>query len=99
MSDLGSKPKRFIWQRLDEIHATILDLKRGLEIMAAQTMVRQSELETLKYQVAAMAEGMGEIERRVEKLEVHNSSVNWIVRQLGTVALVIGAAYIASRFF
>jgi hypothetical protein len=99
MAQERSQRLRFIWQRLDDIHATVSDLKRGLELMASQTMVRQSELESIKYQVASLAEGQVELEKRIEKLENKSSLISWILRQTATVLMVIVAAYLASLWF
>lgn len=99
MADNAPQGRRFVWQRLDLIELAILDLKRGIELMAQQVTVRQSELEGIKYQVATLAESQVELERRVEILEKHSSTQSWILRQLGTVLLVVLAAYFASTWF
>jgi len=99
MADFLGPKRRFIWQRLDHIELVLVDLRRGVELMAQQTVVRQSEFEQLKYQVAAFSEGMNELESRVTKLEKHNSTISWVSRQVGTVLLVVLAAYLATRFF
>jgi len=95
----GETPRRFIWQRLDHIELALVALHREIEKMAQQTAVRQHEFEQLKYQVAAFSEGMNELERRVGVLERRNSSEQWIIRQIGTIALVVLGAYIASWFW
>lgn len=92
------KPRRFIWQRLDHIEMVLVDLRKALETMAIQTVVKQSEFEQIKYQVASFAEGMAELERRVMALEKRNSLEQWVLRQIWVVALVVLVAYIASRF-
>lgn len=99
MADNAPQGRRFVWQRLDLIELAILDLKRGIELMAQQVTVRQSELEGIKYQVATLAESQVELEKRVEILEKHSSTQSWILRQLGTVLLVVLAAYFASTWF
>jgi len=93
------KPLRFIWQRLDRIELLLADLRRGIELMAQQTVVRQSEFEQIKYQVASFAEGMRELENRVIALERHNSSVRLWTRVIGQVLLATLAAFLATRFF
>jgi chromosome segregation ATPase len=99
MAESRPKTPRFIWERLDKIEQSILELKRGIEIVAQQTVVRQSELESIKYQVAALAEGQVELENRIEKLEKNSTLISWGFRQLATILLVIVAAYIASIWF
>lgn len=92
------KPRRFIWQRLDHIDLVLVDLRKALETMAIQTVVKQSEFEQIKYQVAAFAEGMAELESRVMSLEKRNSLEQWVLRQIWLISVVILVAYIASRF-
>lgn len=92
------KPLRFIWQRLDHIEFVLVDLRRAIEKMAIQTVVKQSEFEQIKYQVASFAEGMAELELRVMALEKRNSMEQWVLRQIWVVVLVVLVAYIASRF-
>lgn len=92
------RPTRFIWQRLDNIERLLADLRSGVEQMAQQTVVRQSEFEQIKYQVASFGEGMTELENRVLALEKRNSIEQWVLRQLWLIGLVMLAAYIASRF-
>lgn len=96
MAEKGLESRRFIWQRLDMIELMLLDLKRAIEIMAEQTIVRQSELEQIKYQVATLAESQIELEKRLDVLEKHSSTQSWVLRQLGTILLVVAVAYIAS---
>jgi len=98
MSDSKPFGRRFIWQRLDHIELVLTDLRRGIELMAQQTVVRQSELEQIKYQVASIAEGQTELENRLTALEKHNSIERWVWRQIGTILLVALAAFLASRF-
>jgi len=92
------RPTRFIWQRLDNIERHLADLRKGVELMAQQTVVRHSEFEQLKYQVASFAEGMTELENRVKTLEKRNSTEQWVLRQLWLIGLVMLAAFLASRF-
>jgi|SRR5688572_15371240 len=99
MAENAPQGRRFVWQRLDIIELAILDLKRAIELMATQTMVKQNELEQIKYQVASLAEGQVELEKRIEKLESKSTLISWGFRQLATVLLVIVAAYIASIWF
>lgn len=98
MSDSNAPKRRFIWQRLDHIELVLIDLRKAIEIMALQTVVKQSEFEQIKYQVASFAEGMKELENRVISLEKHNSLERWIYRQVATILLVILAAYIVTRY-
>lgn len=91
--------RRFIWERLEDIERALILLRIGVEKMAVQTIVRQSELEGIKYQVAALAESTVELENRVAILEKHNSMERWIIRQVGTVGLVVLAVYVASLLF
>jgi hypothetical protein len=99
MAENAPQGRRFVWQRLDLIEVALLDLKRALEIMAEQTIVKANELEQIKYQVGALSEGQVELEKRIDILEKHSSTQSWVFRQLGTIALVISAAYIASILF
>lgn len=92
------KPRRFIWQRLDHIELVLIDLRKAIETMAIQTVVKQSEFEQIKYQVAAFAEGMAELESRVMALEKRNSLEQWVLRQIWMISVVVLVAYIASRF-
>lgn len=98
MADISPRGRRFIWQRLDYIELALVDLRKAVEKMAVQTVVKQSEFEQIKYQVASFAEGMNELEERVLVLEKHNSLERWVFRQVGTVLLVILAAYLVTRF-
>lgn len=91
--------RRFIWQRIDTLETAILDLKEAIIQMAERVTVRQSELEGIKYQVAGLAESQVELEKRIEILEKHSSTQSWILRQLGTILLVVLAAYFASNWF
>lgn len=99
MSNERLRPTRFIWQRLDNIERLLADLRTGIEHMAQQTVVKHSEFEQIKYQVASFAEGMTELENRVKALEKRNSLEQWVFRQVGTVLLVALAAFLATRFF
>jgi len=49
MSNLAPTGRRFIWQRLDHIELVLVDLRRGIELMAQQTVVKYSEFEQIKY--------------------------------------------------
>ena len=98
MSNERIRPTRFIWQRLDNIERLLADLRKGIELMAQQTVVRQSEFEQLKYQVASFAEGMNDLESRVVLLEKRNNLEQWVIRQLWLVGLVVLVAFLASRF-
>jgi hypothetical protein len=90
--------RRFIWQRLDHIELVLVDLRRAIETMAVQTVVKQSEFEQIKYQVASFSEGMRELELRVIALEKRNNLEYWVLRQIWLILLVILAAYIVTRF-
>lgn len=92
------RPTRFIWQRLDNIERLLADLRKGVELMAQQTVVRQSEFEQIKYQVASFAEALNDLETRVIILEKRNSTEQWVLRQLWLIGLVMLAAFLASRF-
>jgi len=85
-----------MWLRFSELEKSISLIGEGVVIMAERTIIRQSELEGIKYQIASFAEGLGEIEKRVDRLEKHNSTVNWVMRQLGTILLVVGLVYLFS---
>lgn len=98
MSENALQGRRFVWQRIDSLELAIIDLKGAIEKMAEQTIVRQSEFEGIKYQVATMAESQIELEKRIEILEKHSSTQSWVLRQLGTVLLVVVVAYLASIF-
>lgn len=98
MDDYRLPARRFIWQRLDHIELALVDLRKAVEKMAIQTVVKQSEVEQIKYQVASFAEGMRELENRVITLEKHNSLERWVFRQVGTILLVVLAAYLVTRF-
>lgn len=89
--------RRFIWQRLDNIERLLADLRKGIELMAQQTVVRQSEFEQIKYQVSSFLESLGELENRVSALEKRNNLEQWVLRQVWLILLVILAAYIVSR--
>lgn len=97
MSDYQPLGRRFIWQRLDHIERLLADLRKGIELMAQQTVVRQSEFEQIKYQVSSFLESLGELEARVTALEKRNNLEQWVLRQVWLVLLVILAAYIVSR--
>jgi hypothetical protein len=104
--NLAPGGKRFIWQRLESIEQTILDLKRGLELMAMETVERSTDKALLEYQVAGLSEALhdlrSEVDRqsdRVEALEKHNSLVRWVARQAGTILLVALASYVIARMF
>jgi hypothetical protein len=99
MSNERVRPSRFIWQRLDNIERLLADLRKGIELMAQQTVVRQSEFEQLKYQVASFSEAMNELEQRVISLEKHNSVVRLWTRIIAQVLLATLAAFLTTRFF
>lgn len=90
--------RRFIWERLDDIQTDLILLRLAIEKMAIQTIVKQSELESIKYQVASLAESTIELENRVTVLEKHNSMERWIIRQVGTVALVVLIVFLVLQF-
>lgn len=97
MSNERLRPTRFIWQRLDNIERLLADLRKGIELMAQQTVVRQSEFEQIKYQVSSFAEALNELEARVIALEKRNNLEQWVLRQVWLILLVILAGYIVSR--
>lgn len=97
MSNERVRPRRFIWQRLDNIERHLADLRRGVELMAQQTVVRQSEFEQIKYQVASFIESLDDLEGRVVALEKRNNLEQWVLRQVWLILLVILAAYIVTR--
>lgn len=97
MSNERIRPRRFIWQRLDNIERLLADLRKGIELMAQQTVVRQSEFEQIKYQVSSFAEALNELEDRVIALEKRNNLEQWVLRQVWLILLVILAGYIVSR--
>jgi len=98
MSDYGAPKRRFIWQRLDHIELVLVDLRKAIEAMAVQTVVKQSEFEQIKYQVASFSEGMKELEDRVIALEKRNYLEYWVLRQIWLILLVVLAAYLVTRF-
>lgn len=98
MSIVERPGRRFIWQRLDHIELVLIDLRKAVELMAIQTVVKQSEFEQLKYQIASFSEGMGELENRVVSLEKRNNLEQWVLRQIWLILLVVLAAYIVTRF-
>lgn len=97
MSNERIRPRRFIWQRLDNIERHLADLRRGVELMAQQTVVRQSEFEQIKYQVASFIESLDDLEGRVVALEKRNNLEQWVLRQVWLILLVVLAAYIVTR--
>lgn len=97
MSNERIRPRRFIWQRLDNIERLLADLRKGIELMAQQTVVRQSEFEQIKYQVSSFAEALSELEDRIVSLEKRNNLEQWVLRQVWLILLVILAGYIVSR--
>lgn len=99
MADSVFRSRRFIWERLDDIQRLLSDLKEAIDNMSTENFLRQSEFEQLKYQMAAISESMIELQNRVVILEKHNSTVSWITRQIGTILLVLLAAYFASIWF
>lgn len=88
-----------IWKSLRFLERTILDLKRGLELMATQTIDSSTEKSLLVYQVAGLAEGARELEERVQKLEEQVSRLFGLLRVIGIVLLVFASVYIAQIVF
>jgi hypothetical protein len=82
-----------LWAKFHELERLLNLLSEAIVIVSEQTIVRQSELESIKYQVASLAEGMGELEGRVATLEKHSSMTRWVLRQVGTVLLVAAVSY------
>lgn len=75
-----------------------LEILYGILEMADRVPLA-GEWEAIKYQVAAISEGLQEVERRLEVLEQHNSMVRWLSRQVGTVVFLAVALYLLRTFF
>lgn len=52
------------------------------------------EFDSLKLQVASLAEGLRELGERVEELEQHKSIASWVFRQAITVAVIVVVIYL-----
>lgn len=99
MSNQAFQGRRWIWQRLQSIEQILIELKLSIDKIALENPLREVGLEQIKYQIAAMEEGNSELEKRLDILEKHNSTVSWVIRQFLTIALVIVVAYFASILF
>jgi len=91
-----------MFELLDLIRAEFEVLERELEALREWIMKLPDryDIDSLKTQVAVLAEGMHEIEQRVTKLEEHKSWATLVFFQLATVAaivLIIYLLYLVSR--
>lgn len=80
----------------DYLRARLLEAKEVLEVLDKDGQLGQ--LEVMKYQMAALSEGLQECERRLLIIERHNSTVNWLARQIGTILVIASALYMMRSF-
>lgn len=80
-------------RRAEEIEKQIASIRGMIEHMGEKP-IRSAEFENLKLQVTGLAEGLYELERRVDELEQHKSLANWIFRQAITIGVMVAVIYI-----
>lgn len=74
--------------RMDALERQLKAIHTLLDSMS-EKVVKHYEFENLKFQVASLAEGIHELEQRVNELEQHNSIIRWVVRQVVTVVIIV----------
>lgn len=80
-------------QRLDALEKELRRIRTLLERMPEKP-VKHYELDSLKMQVAALAEGLQELEGRVIQLEQHKSLASQLFRHGVSIALALLIAYL-----
>lgn len=92
----GAEPgslRQLINQRIDELKREISSLRSVFEIMPERP-VKHYELESLKFQVASLAEGLAELEQRVIQLEQHKSTASQVLRHGIVILLTVFLVYL-----
>lgn len=80
-------------RRADELEKQLAAVRRVIEAMGEKP-IRSQDFESLKLQVVGLAEGLYELEQRVEQLEQHKSLASWLFRQVVTIAVLIALIYV-----
>lgn len=94
MDDKGPHLLRdFLIWRFDTLERE-LHVIRGILEKMAEKPISPREFDGLRLQVAGLAEGLAELENRVEALEQHKSMASWLARQAATIAVIVGIIYL-----
>lgn len=78
-------------RRLDVLQNELKTIK---VLLMRQRSGLPPEFDSLKLQVASLAEGLREVEERVGQLEQHKSIASWVFRQAITVAVIVVIIYL-----
>ena len=93
MSDKGPPLLRdFLLWRFETLEKELQVIKGLLEKMAEKP-VNPREFDSLRLQVIGLAEGLSELENRVNALEQHKSMASWLARQAAVIAVIIAIIY------
>lgn len=80
-------------RRAEALERQLAAVRKMIEAMGEKP-IRSQDFESLKLQVVGLAEGLYELEQRVEQLEQHKSLASWVFRQLITVAVLVAVIYL-----
>lgn len=80
-------------RRAEELERQLTSVRRAIEAMGERP-IRSQDFESLKLQVIGLAEGLYELEQRVEQLEQHKSLASWVFRQLVTIVVLAAVIYL-----
>lgn len=93
MGDKGPLLLRdFLLWRFETIERQLHAIRGVLETMADKP-VSAREFDSLKLQVAGLAEGLKELEERVKALEQHKGMASWLARQALVIAVIVVIVY------
>lgn len=79
-------------RKAKELERQLAAVQRAIEAMSEKP-IRSQDFESLKLQVIGLAEGLYELEQRVEQLEQHKSLASWLFRQIVTFAVLLALIY------
>lgn len=80
-------------RRAEALERQLAAVRKMIEAMGEKP-IRSQDFESLKLQVVGLAEGLYELEQRVEQLEQHKSLASWVFRQIITVAVLVAIIYL-----
>ena len=86
--------RELLLQGFQAVNRELAEIKRAIELLAKNTTVGYHDIESLKIQVASLAEGLSELESRVVGLEKHAVLATWLTRQIVTVLVLAAAAWL-----
>lgn len=94
MGDKGPLLLRdFLLWRFETIERELHAIRGALEKMAEKP-VSLREFDSLKLQVAGLAEGLKELEERTKALEHHKGMASWLARQALVIAIIVVIIYL-----